>query len=53
MLPGAEPLGPFRIFFRQFKNPLVYLLLVATLISLFIGELLDALFIFMVLLFTP
>jgi magnesium-transporting ATPase (P-type) len=51
VLPRAEPLGPFRIFLRQFKNPLVYLLLVATLVSLFIGELLDALFIFIVLLF--
>jgi magnesium-transporting ATPase (P-type) len=50
VLPRAEPLGPLRIFLRQFKNPLVYLLLVATLISLFIGELLDALFIFIVLL---
>jgi Ca2+-transporting ATPase len=49
VLPRAEPVGPFRIFLRQFKNPLVYLLLVATLVSLFIGELLDALFIFIVL----
>ena len=50
VLPRAEPLGPLRIFLRQFKNPLVYLLLAATFVSLFIGEHLDSLFIFIVLL---
>ena len=50
-LPRAAPPSVALIFARQFKNPLVYLLLAATLVSLLVGELLDALFIFVVLLF--
>jgi len=44
-LPRAELTGPLILFLRQFKNPLVYLLVVATGVSLLVGELLDALFI--------
>jgi calcium-translocating P-type ATPase len=50
-LPREAPPGPLFIFLRQFKNPLVYLLVLATVISVAIGALLDAVFIFIVLLF--
>jgi len=50
-LPRQKPPGPVLIFLRQFKNPLVYLLLAATVISVVIGALLDAVFVFIVLLF--
>ncbi len=50
-LPKAALPSRFRIFLRQFKNPLVYLLFAATLASLAVGEWLDATFIFVVLLF--
>ena len=42
---GAQP-GLFGIYLRQFKNPLVYLLLGATAASLGVGEITDAAFIF-------
>jgi magnesium-transporting ATPase (P-type) len=47
---GAQP-GLFGIYLRQFKNPLVYLLLGATAASLGVGEITDAAFIFAVLQF--
>ncbi len=47
---GARP-GLLRIYLRQFKNPLVYLLLGATAASLGVGEITDAAFIFVVLQF--
>ncbi len=49
VLPRAKRAGPLLIYLRQFKDPLVYLLLAATLVSLAFGEVLDALFIFGVL----
>lgn len=50
-LPRSPQPGTVTLFLRQFKNPLVYLLLAASLVSLIAGEMLDALFIFLVLLF--
>ncbi len=50
-LPRPRRPGVLRLYLRQFKNPLVYLLLLATLVSLGVGELADALFIFLVLQF--
>ncbi|MCP4328892.1 MAG: cation-transporting P-type ATPase [Alphaproteobacteria bacterium] len=47
--PPARP-GLAALFVRQFRNPLVYLLLAATAVSLFIDQVLDAIFIFAVLL---
>ncbi|GMR07203.1 MAG: HAD-IC family P-type ATPase [Gammaproteobacteria bacterium] len=49
-LPQEEPRHIFRVFLRQFTSPLIYVLLAAGLLSLFIGEHLDASFIFIVLL---
>jgi magnesium-transporting ATPase (P-type) len=51
VLPRPRRAGPLLIYFRQFKNPLVYLLLAATLVSLGVGEVADAVFIFVVLQF--
>lgn len=48
-LPEARSAGPVRIFLRQFANPLIYLLLLAGLLSLAIGDRWDAWFIFGVL----
>jgi magnesium-transporting ATPase (P-type) len=48
-LPRPYRPGPLRIYLRQFKNPLVYLLLGATAVSLGVGEFTDAAFIFVVL----
>ena len=50
LLPRPERASVLRLFLRQFKDPLVYLLLAAALVSLAIGELADAGFIFAVLL---
>jgi len=49
-LPLAKPLSFLKIFLHQFLNPLIYILLVAGIVSLFIKELTDAIFIFAVLL---
>ena len=51
LVPKAKGPGLLLIYLRQFKNPLVYLLLAATLVSLLVGELTDAAFIFVVLQF--
>jgi P-type E1-E2 ATPase len=51
VLPRPRRAGPFLIYLRQFINPLVYLLLGATLVSLAVGEMTDAAFIFLVLQF--
>ncbi|MDH5631716.1 MAG: HAD-IC family P-type ATPase [Gammaproteobacteria bacterium] len=50
-LPVARPASIGRIFVRQFKNPLIYILLAAAALSVFVGELIDAGFIAVVLLF--
>ena len=49
-LPVREPPGPVRIFILQFKSPLIFVLLIAAIISAGIGDLKDAAFIFLVLL---
>jgi len=49
VLPRRKRTGVFAIYLRQFKNPLVYLLLAATAVSLGVGDITDALFIFLVL----
>lgn len=48
-LPRPARAGPFVLYVRQFRSPLVYLLLAATVVSLFVGEWSDAVFIFAVL----
>ncbi|NVE96006.1 cation-translocating P-type ATPase [Altererythrobacter lutimaris] len=49
-LPEARMLGPIHVFLRQFRSPLIYLLLIAGVLSLVIGDRWDAIFIFGVLL---
>ncbi len=49
VLPRRERVSVLILYLRQFKSPLVYLLLIAALVSLGVGELTDALFIFVVL----
>ncbi|NIA68582.1 HAD-IC family P-type ATPase [Pelagibius litoralis] len=48
-LPRTARAGLLKLYVRQFKSPMVYLLLAATVVSLFVGEWSDALFIFVVL----
>ena len=48
-LPQEKPLSLIRLFFSQFHNPLIYILLVAFGISLSMGHLSDAIFIIVVL----
>jgi magnesium-transporting ATPase (P-type) len=50
VLPRAEPPSPLRVFLRQFRNPLIYVLLIAAVVSLFLADWTDAGFIFLVLL---
>ena len=50
-LPHDEPPGVFRIFTRQFLSPLIYILLLAAVVSMILREWSDAGFIFGVLLF--
>ncbi len=49
-LPRARPPQPWQIFLRQFKSPLIYVLLVAAGISVVLGHFSDAVFISAVLL---
>jgi Ca2+-transporting ATPase len=49
-LPRAQPSTPLAIFARQFKSPLIYVLLAAALVSLLLRDWSDAGFIFLVLL---
>ena len=44
-LPRAQAPGALALYVRQFKSPLVYLLLAASVVSVFVGEWSDALFI--------
>jgi magnesium-transporting ATPase (P-type) len=45
-LPKAEPPTLWQIILHQFRSPLIYILLIAGVVSIFIGDLKDALFIF-------
>ena len=49
-LPKAKPVTVWQIFLRQFKNPLIYILAIAAIVSFAIGEETDAGFIALVLL---
>ena len=49
VLPRRERISTLIMYLGQFKSPLVYLLLIAAVVSLAVGELTDALFIFVVL----
>lgn len=49
-LPEAKRAGLFLVFLRQFKNPLIYILLAAAVVSIGVGAVGDAMFIFAVLL---
>ncbi len=49
ILPKPKPPGAAVIFLRQFLNPLIYILLAAAVVSLFLGHISDAMFIFIVL----
>lgn len=44
-LPSKKPVSVFIIFLRQFRNPLIYVLLLAGVVSIAIGEYTDAYFI--------
>lgn len=48
-LPQPEPPGLLAVFVRQFLSPLIYILLIAAVVSLLLGEHSDAFFIFAVL----
>lgn len=50
-LPDAKVDSVFKIFLRQFQSPLIYILIVAAIIVLLLGERVDATIIFLVLLF--
>lgn len=49
-LPMAKPPGIVAVFLRQFLSPLIYILFAAAAVSLFLGDIQDALFIGIVLL---
>lgn len=48
-LPESPPVSPWVILVRQFRSPLIYILIIAAAISLFLGLLDDAVFIVLVL----
>ena len=50
-LPEKKPRSIFDIFFSQFRNPLTYILLAAAGVGFFLGQVTDAVIIFLVLLF--
>jgi len=50
-LPESRAPGIFSIFFSQFLSPLIYILITAAIIVFFIGETIDAIIIFFVLIF--
>lgn len=47
-LPKGKKVTFFTVFFSQFKNPMVYILFIAMVLSLIVSEYTDALFIFIV-----
>ena len=46
LLPEEKPLSKIRIFFEQFKSPLIYILVIAGIVVLFFKEFTDAIVIF-------
>ncbi|MFW6120286.1 MAG: cation-transporting P-type ATPase [Petrotogales bacterium] len=49
-LPSKKPVSLRKVIFHQFKDPLIYILLVAALVSIAIGQLDDSIFIMIVVL---
>ena len=49
-LPAKKPPSPVEVFLRQFLSPLIYVLLAAGVVALLLEDLLDSVFIFIVLL---
>lgn len=47
-LPVKKALSPFKIILNQISNPLIYVLIAACTVSIFIGDIKDAVFIFLV-----
>ncbi|MFH1043996.1 MAG: cation-translocating P-type ATPase [Pseudomonadota bacterium] len=50
-LAKEERASPFTLFFAQFKNTLIIILLIATVLSALLGEIVDAVIIFVIVLF--
>jgi len=50
ILPSGPPPSVIKIFIQQFKSPLMYILLIAAIVSFFLQEYIDATFIFLALL---
>ncbi|UCF29292.1 MAG: magnesium-translocating P-type ATPase [Chloroflexota bacterium] len=50
LLVAKDKVSPFQIFLRQFKNPIVLILLFATVVSIFVQEWIDAIIIFAIVL---
>jgi len=50
VLPKGKKDTLFKVFIRQFNNPIIYILIATIILSFFIGELVDALFIVVVIL---
>ncbi|MHB1349063.1 MAG: cation-translocating P-type ATPase [Desulfobulbaceae bacterium] len=50
VLPEEEPVSPFRILLHQFTSPLIYILLIAGIVTLFLQEYIDSGVIFSVVL---
>lgn len=48
-LPAPKTLSSWRIFVRQFNNPLIYILVIASIVVFFLGEVTDTIVIFAVL----
>ncbi len=48
-LPAPKPISLWKIFIKQFENPLIYILLIASVVVLFLGDLTDTIVIFAVL----
>jgi len=49
-LPKEKKKGPVKIFLEQLKNPIIYILIVTTILSFIIGEVVDAIFIIVIIL---
>lgn len=49
-LPKQKGLSRIRLFFRQFNNPLIYIVMIAALVSFCVGHMIDAIFIMIVVL---
>ncbi len=50
VLPKPKKMSPVFLFLRQFNNPLIYIVIIAAVVSFFIGHVIDAIFIMFVVL---